>query len=137
VLGLSPWRRASIRLLRPASGCRLPAVDAAFGGRLYAVRVKTRHLSGSSPALGLGAAAYTDDGGPVGTVWGFDGDSLYVTARDGIESLSIEHERSGHEFEEAGLVWRCSEYGKMAALGDSFPGECPNCGTEREAICYY
>jgi hypothetical protein len=87
--------------------------------------------------LGLGATVYTDDGEPLGTVRGFDEDGFYVTTRDGIESLSVEHERSGHEFGEAELMWRCSECGEMGDLSDSFPEQCPNCGTEKENVYYW
>ena len=94
-------------------------------------------MSDSSPTLGLGATVYSDDGEPLGTIRGFDGDGFYVTTREGIESLSVEHERSGHEFGEAELMWRCSQCGEMGALGDSFPEECPSCGTEKEDIYYW
>lgn len=94
-------------------------------------------MSDDSPHLGLGATVYTDDGEALGTVRGFDEDGFYVTTREGIESLSVEHERSGHEFGEAELMWRCSECGEMGALQDSFPEECPSCGTEKENIYYW
>ena len=94
-------------------------------------------MSDDSPHLGLGATVYTDDGEPLGTVRGFDEDGFYVTTRDGISSLSIGHERSGHDFGEAELMWRCSNCGEMGDLQDSFPEECPNCGVEKEEIYYW
>ncbi|SEW17081.1 DUF7130 family rubredoxin-like protein [Halobacterium jilantaiense] len=94
-------------------------------------------MTDDPPALGLGATVYSDDGEPLGTVRGFDGDGFYVTTREGIESLSVEHERSGHEFGEVELMWRCAECGEMGALRDSFPEECPSCGTEKEDIYYW
>jgi len=95
------------------------------------------HRHHQQPGLGPGATVYSDDGDPLGTVRGFDGDGFYVTTRDGIEALSVEHERSGHEFGEAELVWRCSRCGEVGELADALPAACPGCGTEKEDLYYW
>jgi rubrerythrin len=94
-------------------------------------------MSEEAPSVGLGTAVYDDDGEKLGTIRGFDEDGFYVTTREGVEALSIEHERAGHEFGEAELMWRCSECGELGDLQESFPEECPNCGVEKEAIYYW
>jgi hypothetical protein len=94
-------------------------------------------MSDDAPAVGLGATVYDADGNELGTVRGFDEDGIFVTTREGIDALSIEHERAGHEFGEAELLWRCSECGELGDLQDSFPEACPNCGTEKENVYYW
>ena len=89
------------------------------------------------PRVTIGTTVYTEDGQALGTVRGFDEDGFSVTTREGIESLSIEHERAGHEFGLAELMWRCSNCGEMGDLEDGLPDQCPNCGTERENIYYW
>ncbi|OIB55581.1 DUF7130 family rubredoxin-like protein [Natrialba sp. SSL1] len=89
------------------------------------------------PDLGFGSAVYTKDGEKVGHIRGFDEDGFYVTIRDGMEGLSIEHVRSGHEFGEAHLMWRCLECGEMGDLEQDLPAACPSCGTERENLYYW
>ena len=66
-----------------------------------------------------------------------DEDGLYISLRDGIEGLSVEHVRSGQTFGEAELMWRCWECGELGRIEDDVPGECPNCGTEREDLYYW
>lgn len=94
-------------------------------------------MSEDSPRVGLGATVYTENGDEIGTVRGFDEDGFFVTTREGMDALSIEHERAGHEFGEAELLWRCSECGELGDLQDSFPEECPSCGTEKENLYYW
>lgn len=94
-------------------------------------------MSQEYPEIALGTAVYTEDGEQLGTVRGFDTDGFFVTTRDGVESLSVEHERSGHGFGEAELMWRCSECGEMGELDDDIPDTCPNCGTRKEDIYYW
>ncbi|QDX40283.1 rubredoxin-like domain-containing protein [Salarchaeum sp. JOR-1] len=94
-------------------------------------------MADDPPEVALGATIYNDDGHKLGTVRGFDEDGFYVTTREGVESLSIEHERAGHEFGEAELTWRCSECGEMADLHDGLPEECPSCGAEKEQLFYW
>lgn len=38
---------------------------------------------------------------------GIDEDGLYISLRDGIQGLSVEHVRSGQQFGETELMWRC------------------------------
>ncbi|ELY90655.1 hypothetical protein C483_11361 [Natrialba hulunbeirensis JCM 10989] len=82
--------------------------------------------------LGVGTTVYTGDSEPLGNGPGFD-----VTIRDGMEGLSVEHVRSGHEFGEAHLMWRCLECGEMDDLDEDLPEQCPSCGTERENLYYW
>ncbi|MFD1646958.1 DUF7130 family rubredoxin-like protein [Haloarchaeobius litoreus] len=89
------------------------------------------------PRISFGAGIYTEDGTKVGHVRGFDEHGFQVTAEDGIEGLSIEHHRAGHEFGEGELMWRCWECGEMGKLDSDIPDECPNCGTEKEDIYYW
>ncbi|NIB98088.1 rubredoxin-like domain-containing protein [Halobacterium sp. R2-5] len=94
-------------------------------------------MSQDTPSVSLGTVVYGEDGERLGTVRGFDDSGFYVTTAEGIESLSVEHERAGHEFGEGELMWRCSECGEMGELRESFPEECPSCGAEKEAIYYW
>lgn len=99
-------------------------------------------MSSDDPAesqVTIGTTLYTEGGDPVGRVRGFDEDGFYVTTREGIVSLSVEHERAGHEFGEAELMWRCSNCGEMGDLGDApdIPDACPNCGVEKEQLYYW
>lgn len=87
--------------------------------------------------LGLGTGVYTEDGERIGRIRGFDEDGFYVTRREGLEGMSVEHVRSGHEFGEAHLMWRCLECGEMGALDDELPEACPSCGSGREEIYYW
>ncbi|ELY35732.1 DUF7130 family rubredoxin-like protein [Natronorubrum tibetense] len=89
------------------------------------------------PRLGFGTELYTEDGEKVGHIRGFDEDGFYVTLRDGFEGLSVDHVRSGHEFGEAHLMWRCLECGEMDELDQDLPENCPSCGTERENLYYW
>lgn len=85
--------------------------------------------------VSIGQTVYDDDGSDLGTVRGFTDDGFVVTTREGMDGLSIEHERSGHEFGEAELVWRCSSCGEVGTL-DQFPDECPGCGADRSEVYY-
>jgi rubrerythrin len=86
--------------------------------------------------LDLGETVYDSEGNELGTVRGFDEDGFFVTTREGIEALSVEHERAGHEFGQAELMWRCAECGEMGEL-EGIPEECPNCGAPKEEIYYW
>jgi rubrerythrin len=89
------------------------------------------------PRITTGAEIYTEDGRKLGTVRGFDEHGFNVTAEGGIEGLSIEHHRAGHEFGEGELMWRCWKCGEMGKLDGDIPDECPSCGTEKEDIYYW
>ncbi|MFB6135984.1 MAG: rubredoxin-like domain-containing protein [Halobacteriaceae archaeon] len=88
------------------------------------------------PDVGVGATVYDGEGNALGTVRGFDEDGFFVTIREGVASMSIEHERSGHEFGEAELMWRCSDCGALGDL-EELPDECPNCGAPAEHIYWW
>ncbi|NUB90005.1 hypothetical protein HT576_03020 [Haloterrigena sp. SYSU A121-1] len=87
--------------------------------------------------LNLGQVVYDEDGNKLGTVRGFERSGFFVTTREGAEAMSVEHARSGHEFGEAHLMWRCMECGEMGEIDDGLPDECPNCNTERENLMYW
>lgn len=85
----------------------------------------------------FGTAVYDENGQPLGKVRGVEEGGFFVTTREGVESLSVEHARSGHDFGQAELMWRCTECGKMGEIDDGLPGECPNCGSPKEALMYW
>ena len=88
-------------------------------------------------SLSFGQSLYDADGRPVGTIRGMEEGGVFVTTREGIESLSVEHARSGHAFGEAELMWRCTNCGEMGQIGTDIPDRCPNCGTEKENLMYW
>ncbi len=87
--------------------------------------------------VGFGDVIYDEDGNRLGTIRGFDEHGFYVTTEGGIEALSIEHTRSGHEFGEAELMWRCWNCGEMGRIDDELPETCPNCDAPKEDIYYW
>jgi len=87
--------------------------------------------------LTFGQVLYDDAGRPVGSVRGMEAGGVFLTTRAGVESLSVEHARSGHSFGQAELMWRCLNCGEMGDLGDEFPERCPNCGIEHEELMYW
>lgn len=87
--------------------------------------------------LSFGQTLYDDEGRAIGTVRGLEEGGAYVTTREGVEGLSIEHARSGHSFGEAELMWRCIECGEMGDIGKDFPDTCPNCGVSKENLMYW
>lgn len=86
--------------------------------------------------LTIGTEVYTEDGDLLGTVRGFGEDGFFVATRDGVEALSVEHERAGHEFGGAELMWRCLECGEMGEIS-SMPETCPGCGAPKTALYYW
>lgn len=84
----------------------------------------------------IGETVYDRDGNRLGTVRGVTEHGLFVTTQEGIEALSIQHERAGHEFGQAELTWRCLECGAVGDI-DDFPDSCPDCGARREHIYYW
>ncbi len=87
--------------------------------------------------LAFGQTLYTEEGDPVGIIRGLEEGGLFLSLRDGVESLSIAHARSGQAFGEAELMWRCLNCGEMGEIDDGLPARCPNCGIEREALMYW
>ncbi|WP_254546580.1 DUF7130 family rubredoxin-like protein [Halomarina pelagica] len=87
--------------------------------------------------LSFGQTLYTESGTPVGEVRSIEEGGVFVTVREGVEALTVEHARSGHEFGEAELVWRCTECGEMGEIDDGLPEECPNCGAPKEDLMYW
>lgn len=84
-----------------------------------------------------GEPVYNDDGECIGHARSIQDGGFFVTTRDGAARLSIGHARSGHDFGQAELMWRCTNCGKMGTIGGGFPDQCPNCRTERENIMYW
>lgn len=87
--------------------------------------------------ISLGQPLFDADGREVGTVRGVEQRGVFVSARGGVESLSVEHARSGHSFGEAELVWRCLVCGEMGEIGAELPATCPNCDSAREELMYW
>ena len=87
--------------------------------------------------LNFGQSVYDADGNELGRIRGFEKSGFFVTTREGAEAMSVEHARSGHEFGEAELMWRCMECGEMGDIDGGLPDECPNCGTGREELMYW
>jgi rubrerythrin len=87
--------------------------------------------------ISFGQTLYTEAGDPVGQVRGLEEGGVFVTVRDGAETMSVEHARSGHTFGEAELMWRCTECGEMGDIEGALPDECPNCGEPKEALMYW
>lgn len=87
--------------------------------------------------VALGQPLYTENGREVGTVRGIEERGVFLSAREGIESLSVEHARSGHAFGEAELVWRCVTCGEMGDIDGDLPERCPSCGGPREDLMYW
>jgi len=84
----------------------------------------------------IGQAVFDAEGTELGSVRGVTDDGFVVTTREGIEALSIAHERAPPDAGEAELMWRCSDCGEMGDIED-LPDTCPNCGAPREDIYYY
>ncbi|MFC6824962.1 DUF7130 family rubredoxin-like protein [Halopelagius fulvigenes] len=87
--------------------------------------------------VSLGETVYNGDGEVLGEARGIAEAGFFVSTREGVERLSIEHARSGHDFGEAELMWRCTNCGEMGEIDKGFPEICPNCGTEKENIMYW
>jgi rubrerythrin len=87
--------------------------------------------------LDLGQTVYDEEGAELGEIRGFEEGGFFVTTREGVESLSVEHARSGHDFGKAELMWRCTNCGEMGEIDDGIPDECPNCGEPKEALMYW
>lgn len=88
-------------------------------------------------SVNFGTTVYDDDGRPLGEVRGVEEGGFFVSSREGVEALSVEHARSGHEFGEAELMWRCTECGEMGEIDEGLPEECPNCNSPKEALMYW
>ncbi len=87
--------------------------------------------------VSFGQTVYDEDGNEIGRVRSFERSGFFVTTRSGAEGRSVEHARSGHEFGEAHLMWRCMQCGEMGSIGDGLPDSCPNCETAREELMYW
>jgi len=87
--------------------------------------------------LNFGQVVYDSDGNELGHIRGFEQSGFFVTTREGAEAMSVEHARSGHEFGEAELMWRCWECGELGRLDSDLPDACPSCGAEREELYYW
>lgn len=85
----------------------------------------------------FGETVYNADGAPLGEVRGIEEGGFFVTTREGVEGLSVDHARSGHNFGEAELMWRCTVCGEMGEIDEGLPDTCPSCGTEKEDLMYW
>ena len=87
--------------------------------------------------LDLGQTVYDDEGEELGHIRGFERGGFFVSTREGVESMSVEHSRAGHEFGEGELMWRCTNCGEMGEIDEGIPDECPNCGASKEELMYW
>ncbi|MFC6989826.1 rubredoxin-like domain-containing protein [Haloplanus sp. GCM10025708] len=92
-------------------------------------------MADENPTVPIGTRVYDGDGEELGSVRGITDDGFVVSTRGGVEALSIEHERAGHEYGEGVLMWRCNECGAMGDIED-LPDACPDCGAPTEDIYY-
>lgn len=92
-------------------------------------------MDGDMSGVVIGQTVYDEEGTALGTVRGVTEDGFTVTPEEGIEALSVEHTRAGHELGEATLTWTC---GKCGAIGDieNLPDSCPDCGAAAEFLYY-
>ncbi|WP_254280455.1 DUF7130 family rubredoxin-like protein [Haloarcula marina] len=91
----------------------------------------------AATSLSFGQILYDEACEPVGTVRGMEAGGVFLTTREGVEALSVQHARSGHTFGEAELMWRCTNCGEMGELDGGVPDTCPNCDAERERLMYW
>lgn len=94
-------------------------------------------IDGSPEGISVGDTLYTEEGASVGKIRGMNESGIYVTVREGAEALTVEHARSGHEFGEAHLMWRCMNCGEMGPISGGLPDACPNCDADREDLMYW
>jgi rubredoxin len=94
-------------------------------------------MSQEAAKASIGTTVYTEEGEPLGTIRGLGDNGFFVTTRDGAAAMSVEHERSGHEFGEAELAWRCGDCGEMGKLDSDLPDTCPSCDAPKENLFYY
>ena len=87
--------------------------------------------------LSLGQTVFDKDGNELGSIRGFEGGGFFVTTREGAEALTVEHARTGHDFGEGELMWRCTECGEMGEIDEGLPDECPGCGEPKDARLYW
>lgn len=83
----------------------------------------------------IGKTVYDEHNNALGDVRGLTDNGFVVSTREGIEALSIEHERAGHEYGEAELLWRCADCGELGDI-DELPEECPSCGADKTVLYY-
>lgn len=86
-------------------------------------------------SVALGEEVYNKDWELLGRVRGYEAGGFFVTTRDGMERLGIEHARSGHGFGEAHLMWRRMNCGEMSELDEGFPERCPTAASKRRRSC--
>lgn len=100
-------------------------------------REHEEEASDQAESLALGEDLYNEDGVHVGQVRGYEKGGVFVSTREGVEARSVEHVRSGHDFGEAHLMWRCMNCGEMGQIDEGLPETCPNCGVEKEQIMWW
>lgn len=84
-----------------------------------------------------GMPVFDEDGTRLGTIRGIESGGFFVSVRDGMESLTVDHVRAGGRLGEAELMWRCMNCGEMGEIDDGLPSKCPNCGIGREDLMYW
>ena len=84
----------------------------------------------------VGQRVFDAEGAELGSVRGITEDGFVVSTAEGIEALSVEHERAPPEAGQAELMWRCGSCGEMGDIAN-LPDACPACGAPLEEIYYY
>jgi len=87
--------------------------------------------------IDFGETLSTAEGTAVGTVRGLQEGGVFVTIRDSVEALSVEHVRSGQAWGMAELMWRCMECGEMGETEGNIPEGCPSRDRPRENLMYW
>ncbi|WP_158058540.1 DUF7130 family rubredoxin-like protein [Halorussus halophilus] len=87
--------------------------------------------------VNFGQTVYDEDGNEIGRVRGLEKGGFFVSTREGVESMSIEHSRAGHDFGEAELMWRCTQCGEMGEIDEGIPDVCPNCDAPKTDLMYW
>ena len=90
-----------------------------------------------SDPIAPGMPVFNEDGDRLGTIRGIESSGFFVSIREGMEALTIDHVRAGGSLGEAELMWRCVNCGEMGEIDEGLPEECPNCGTGREELMYW
>jgi len=95
------------------------------------------HAEMQAESVTFGETVYNSEGESLGRIRGMEEGGFFVSTRTGVEHLSVEHARSGHDFGEAELMWRCTVCGEMGEIDEGLPDTCPGCNNGKENLMYW